>query len=108
MGEYGMRSLKKIIQRWLGIDKLGTLVYEQDKLLKKTVYTIENLVTIGVDVGFVEQTQIVIMTKLGGGQVHILDFKFDSLMELDQYVRHLRDRFNTSSVVWDLPKGYRL
>lgn len=65
-----------------------------------------DLVNIGIDVHFKEPHMILIYSKLKGGQLKHIPVKLDSLVELNELVKHLKERYSTKKATWDIPYGY--
>lgn len=59
----------------------------------------------GVDVGYKDNTVICIVSRLGDGRVWVFDSHFDSLRDLAEFVRRLKQQYAVSDIVWDRPLG---
>jgi len=62
-------------------------------------------IIMGVDVGFKDESCIVIASRLKNGAVRIIDVRFKSIMEIERLVRELQEKYGIrdSDVVRDLP-----
>lgn len=97
-----MDWLKRKLRKWLGLD--GDV--ERLKVdLRSLESTIQDLVSIGVDVHFTEPHMILIYSRLKGGQLRHIDADFKDIKDLDRFVHELRDRFKTSRETWDVPRA---
>lgn len=92
--------MKKLIKRWLGIDDIERKIdYIND--------TINNLVNIGIDTDFNAQTQIIICSKLNGGQVRIISSYFTNIKDLENFVDNIKAKFRTEVAQYDVPNNLR-
>ena len=100
-----MKWIKRKISKWVGLDAL-TSNYDALKRKHDALNNLmTNLVNIGVDVHFKEPHIILIYSRLKGGQLREISADFKNINELNMFVMELRRRFNTDSVVYDLPHG---
>ena len=63
--------IKEKLKKWLGINKLESKVKAFEEL-------IDELGELAVDVNFHEQSRIIVITKLKGGQIRIIPARFES------------------------------
>lgn len=92
--------LKNKIRKWLGI-----LGIEQE--IRDNTRMIKDLVEIGVDVNFREQSTVIILSKLKGGQVRLIPSYFKDMNEMEQLVKGLKASYNTTKdAIFDMPFGY--
>jgi len=81
-------KIKNAIRKWLGFDKIF----------------------MGIDIGSGKtQSAIVIVSRLNGGQVRIIDSYFRSMSEVEETARSLRERYGISrrASYIDYPYGAR-
>lgn len=80
-------KLKYLIRRWLGLGETF----------------------IGVDLGMRDQSAIVIVSRLNGGSVRIIDAYFDNQMDMERLVKELQQRYgvNARDVFRDYPPHVR-
>jgi hypothetical protein len=90
--------LRGKLREWIGVDKQEIRINNLDSLYK-------DLASIGVDVHFREPHMILIYSRLNGGQIREVRADFTNMKELEDFVRELKSRYNTSHVVSDLPHG---
>lgn len=105
--------MRKFIRRkwrqWSGLAEEK----DQRRALQTRVIQLErlysDLVSIGVDVHFKEPHMILIYSKINGGQLRHIEADFKDLCELNEFTRHLRERYNASSraETWDLPPNMK-
>lgn len=63
---------------------------------------IEKQTAMAIDVNFYEQSQIIILSKLKGGQIHIIPAHFDHLIDLENFVKNLRQEYKIKQInYWD-------
>ncbi len=91
------------LRRFLGVKLQGDTLVRLDGRLTKLDFQLSNQMQIGVDVNYCpkEQSQIVILSRLDGGRVHIISAHFKDFVDLKDYVRHLKDRFGDRPVILD-------
>lgn len=99
-----MEWLKRKLRKWIGLDGDVESLKANMKSLENTM---QDLVSIGVDVHFKEPHMILIYSRLNGGQLRHIDADFKDIRDLDEFVRALRDRFKTSRETWDVPRAAR-
>lgn len=90
-------KLVQRVKRWLGLT-------QQEVRLQRLERLTRDLVSIGVDVHFKEPHMILIYSRLNGGQIREIRAQFESIRDLDELVRGLRERYGTSAVTWDMPR----
>lgn len=96
-----MNWIRSKIRHWLGISSNETRLNELDSLYS-------DLVSIGVDVHFRGQPHmILIFSRLKGGQIREISAHFNSLQELNDLCKYLKDRYKPSSTFVDMPYGFR-
>ena len=81
-------KIKDMIRKWLGFDEMF----------------------MGIDIGTKRyQSAIVIVSRLNGGQVRIIDSYFRSMSEVEETARSLRERYGISrrASYIDYPYGAR-
>lgn len=80
-------KLRQVARKWLGLDESF----------------------MGVDLGFRDQSCIVIISRLKDGQVRIIDARFDSVLEIEHLVRELQYRYGIPdrNVFRDYPPGIK-
>ena len=86
MKKFSMK-LKRLVRRWLGLGESF----------------------IGVDMGYRDQSCVVVVSRLNNGAVRIIDCRFESVREMENLVRVLQQRYgipNKSTFV-DMPHGMR-
>lgn len=105
-----MNWLRKVLRKWLGIEKVEEDLRTQEKkiyVMQKRIIHLEevtkNLVSIGVDVHFTSTSMILIYSRLNGGQIREIKADFSNMQELSNFVRELKQRFNTDKVIIDTP-----
>lgn len=114
--------MRALMRKWLGIESLDAShknllqeVEQEVEKLENSMRTLErkmcrveelykDLVSIGVDVHFKEPHMILIYSRLGGGQLREISANFDTIAELNAFVRTLKAKYNTSYDVWDAPQ----
>jgi len=63
---------------------------------------IEKQMRMAVDVNFHEQSQIIILSKLKGGQIHIIPVHFDHLVDLENFVERVKQEYKIKQInYWD-------
>jgi hypothetical protein len=92
-------KLKERILKWLGIPYIFKDLQRLDRIT-------HDLVSIGVDVQYKEQSTIIILSHLNGGQVRQIPAHFKDLAELEQLIKGLKCQYNTSRDIWDMPFGF--
>ena len=102
-----MQWLRIKFRKWLRIDKMQESLNGVHDRIAKLYKLNKDLASIGVDVHFKEPHKILIYTRLGGGQICEVPVTFDNLRELNECVDMLRQRYNTSDVLYDTPHGMK-
>jgi pentose-5-phosphate-3-epimerase len=90
----------RFIKRILGIKKLEDEVASLRSLIRNTT-------TIGVDVHFRSQTQIMVISRLRDGYIKRIDLHFENFLELQRVIKELKERYSTDDVVCDAPRHFR-
>ena len=88
--------LRMRLRSWLGVEANQSELRALRELHK-------DLVSIGVDVHFKEQSMILVYTHLGGGQIRHIPGRFDNLSDLRMFVERLRSQFRTDVLTVDAP-----
>ena len=80
-------KLKRAIRKWLGLGESF----------------------IGVDMGYRDQSCIVVVSRLNNGQVRIIDSRFESIAEMERLIRDLQQRYGISEreTFRDYPAGMK-
>jgi hypothetical protein len=80
-------KIKRAIRRWLGLGEAF----------------------IGVDMGFRDESCVVVVSRLGGGAVRIMDVSFGSQIEIDRFVKECQARYSIpdKDIFWDYPPSMR-
>lgn len=89
-------QVKSRLRRWLGIERHEDRLDDLNQLYS-------DLVSIGVDVHFKEPHMILIYSRLKGGQLRHIDANFESLAELNDFVKWLKEKYKTEKTTWDVP-----
>ena len=92
-----MNWLRKKLRCWLGIETN----------IEKLNVLYSNLTSIGIDVRFKSLHMILIFSRLKGGQIRQIDADFKDLKELNELAKHLKEKYKTKDIFYDLPYGYR-
>ena len=92
---------------WLGIAELNRKINLIEMKQTSLSKTIEDLVSIGIDVHFTKPSMILIYSKLNGGQIRHIDANFESIRDLDKFIIELQQRFRTEIVTLDTHPGFR-
>lgn len=92
--------IKKKILEWLNLDRANIQIEQLYQLNK-------DLVNIGVDVNLKEPHMIIVSSPLKGGQLRFIPTRFDSLKELNAFVKDLKKKYNTERTTFDRPSGMR-
>lgn len=81
-----IQKLKNRVRRWLGLSDMF----------------------MGVDVGIKDESCIVIVSRLKGGQVRIIDCRLGNYVEIQRLVKELQARYGiyNRNVIVDRPLGY--
>jgi len=59
---------------------------------------IEKQTEMAVDVNFYEQSQIIILSKLKGGQIRIIPAHFDCFIDLENFARSLKQEYKIKQI----------
>lgn len=80
-------KLKRGIRKWLGLGESF----------------------IGVDMGYRDQSCIVVVSRLNNGQVRIIDCRFESMVEMEHLVHDIQQRYGISEreTFRDYPAGMK-
>ncbi len=92
--------IKRKIRGWLEIHHMAHEIEVMKKLHS-------DLVAIGVDAHFKEESMIIIFSHLNGGQVRHIPARFDNIRDLGRFVEHLKCTFRTDRVFVDAPHDLR-
>jgi hypothetical protein len=102
-----MNWLKRKIRSWLGVEddviRLSLLCRDLIASHARLSQLHKDLVSIGVDVHFKTPSMILIYSHLQGGQIRHIDANFESMVELNEFVKCLKEQFMTKAVMWDAP-----
>lgn len=84
---------------------------EEIIILKKKVAELEeqlsNLSIIGVDISMKSPSTIIVVSKIHGGQIRIIDANFETMDELRNFVEETKKRYGIkSSTIWDEPPNF--
>jgi len=91
-------NLKNRLRSWLGIN------INEDRLDKlDELYS--GLTSIGVDVSPTRKSPhtVIVLSKLNGGQVRIIDTHFGTLKELEEFCKWLKEKYRAENNVVDRP-----
>ena len=95
-----MKWLRSKIRKWLGIRFNAN---EIDKL--NQLYT--DLTNIGIDAHFKSPHMILIFSQINGGQIRHIEADFQTLSELNDLARRLKEQFRPRQMFYDLPMEAR-
>ena len=102
--------IRRKLRNFLKVPHLETTVDINVKEIIKLKVLYSDLVSIGVDVHFKEPHMILIYSKINGGQLRHIEADFDNLKELNEFCRHLREKYKTKMQTNDLlhgmPRGF--
>lgn len=91
--------IRERLKIWLG-------VVDNEKKLALYYKLYKDLVDIGVDVHFTKPTQIIIISKLNGGMVTVIESN-ETIEGLQELIKNLRKRYHTNNISIDVPRQYK-
>lgn len=94
--------VKKTLKKWLGIEDISREIIEME-LMRKNQYA--ELTSISADVSITGQSNIVIVSRIGGGRVHIVNAHFSGLREIEEFIKYCQARFGATKNVIDAPRN---
>lgn len=106
--------LKNKLREFLGIDSLvleikKTLSEKERSILHHVDVLHQNLTGIGIDVNVMrDPTTIVIISKLNGGQVKIVETGINDQRHLRSVIEQIEAMYGNNNKVYDKPRGSRL
>lgn len=82
-----INKIRLAIRRWLGLEEIF----------------------MGVDMGYRDESCIVIMSRQNNGIVKIIDARFGSQIEVERFVKECQARYGIpqKNTFWDVPYGTR-
>ena len=105
-----MNWLKNKIRKWLGISNLEIDTKNLEISINSSKMRLNNLdalyadlVSIGIDVHFKSPHMILIYSNLKGGQLRHIEASFETLQELNDLVKFLKEKYKTKEITWDMP-----
>ena len=109
--------IRNKIKKWLGIDKINESIYYHGGLIQRLEHRfridiekintrMELLTNIGVDVHLQSPTQIIIFSKVGGGQMRIFETGICDMKNLTKAIRRIQDDYGTYAVI-DARPGHK-
>lgn len=80
--------LRNLIRKWLGFDNMF----------------------IGVDIGIKDESCVIIVSRLKGGQIRIMDMRFGDIKELKYFIRSVQRHYAIpdKNIISDTPLGMNL
>lgn len=108
--KFGMR-LKLKIRLWLGIEKQSLDHIALQGIVAQIVGSMEawNMVSVEGEIRSLRPTgnaTIIALTPLNGGRVHIKHVQFDSVVEIERWLRETENRFSATAYAYDLGADY--
>ena len=93
-------KIRQKIRLWLGVQNNEHKINRLNELYS-------DLVAIGADVHVRDNNMIFIFSNLRGGQIRHIPMRFDTIKELDEFVRMLKARYRTKRCVIDALLGIK-
>ncbi len=106
--------LRNKLREFLGIDSwVAEIEAKIDAKEKSILYEVkrlhQNLTGIGIDVNVMhDPTTIVIISKLNGGQVKIIETGINDQRHLRSVIEQVEAMYGNNNKVYDMPRGLRL
>lgn len=89
------QRLINMLSNWLGLVEMRRDI---DRVRKD----VNAASAIGVDVSFYDTTQIIIVSKVQGGQVRIIPVSLNNLKQIEECVKSIENRYSIKNTpVWD-------
>lgn len=103
----GIARLESRLDAMQAAQQVNTRLAEES--IARLSQQLQAQMSLGVDLAPHEQSQIVLLSRLGGGQVRIISTHFKHLHHLEEAVKRLQAEFGIRDefVLRDMPRGMR-
>lgn len=94
--------IRKWLCRWLGISDLNWRLSQAET---RCLAQIAQLTSLAADVSVYGESTIIIISRIGGGRVKIINAKFNGIHELTEFTRMCERNFGCRTTTIDAPRN---